>query len=267
VVGAEVETAQGPESLRADLVIGADGRGSLVRTRSGIKLELLPEHYNILWLKLPAPERLQGRCAVTYLIAAGAPPAICYTSWDGRLQYGVIIPKGERPEADWLEQAVQAAPAWLAQHIRESKDEIEGPDRLNVIVGRAEAWHRPGLLLLGDAAHPMSPVRAQGINHALRDAIVAANHLVPVLKRQRGEATLDGALKAVQAERLPEIVRTQALQLEMGREAVAVREGSWKIALAKRVGPLLGRFRWAQSAWLRAQAPLWHGTTAVVLEV
>ena len=101
--------------------------------------------------------------------------------------------------------AVRSSPSWLAEHIVDHQDEIEGPTRLNVLVGRAPRWTAPGVLLLGDAAHPMSPVRAQGINLALRDAVVAANHLVPVLKD--GEASaLDAACCATQAEREPEIL-------------------------------------------------------------
>ena len=55
VVGAELETENGPQEARADLVVGCDGRGSLVRTRAGLELRLLPENYDVLWFKLPAP--------------------------------------------------------------------------------------------------------------------------------------------------------------------------------------------------------------------
>jgi 2-polyprenyl-6-methoxyphenol hydroxylase-like FAD-dependent oxidoreductase len=185
VVGAALETEEGPEEARADLVIGCDGRGSLVRKRAGLELELLPEQYDVLWFKLLAPERLRERCSIMIAVAAKEHPAICYTSWDGRLQYGLVMPKGglkEIREQDWVGQAVRSVPAWLAEHVVAHRDEIEGPTRLNVLVGCAPAWITPGVLLLGDAAHPMSPVRAQGINLALRDAVVAANRLVPVLR-------------------------------------------------------------------------------------
>lgn len=61
VVGAELETEDGgTREARADLVVGTDGRGSLVRTRAGLGLDLLPESYDVLWFKMPAPERLRG---------------------------------------------------------------------------------------------------------------------------------------------------------------------------------------------------------------
>jgi 2-polyprenyl-6-methoxyphenol hydroxylase-like FAD-dependent oxidoreductase len=57
---------------------------------------------------------------------------------------------------------VHAAPAFLAAHVLARRGEIEGPIRLTVLVGCCRVWTAPGVLLLGDAAHPMSPVRGPG---------------------------------------------------------------------------------------------------------
>ena len=144
VIGAELETEDGGrrEAL-ADLVVGTDGRGSLVRTRAGLGLDLLPESYDVLWFKMPAPERLREGCSFTIAVAARQHPAVCYTSWDGRLQYGLVMPKGglkEMREKDWAKEAVASAPAWLAEHVLGRREEIEGPLRPNVLVGRAPRW-------------------------------------------------------------------------------------------------------------------------------
>ncbi|CAA9454472.1 MAG: 2-polyprenyl-6-methoxyphenol hydroxylase and related FAD-dependent oxidoreductases [uncultured Rubrobacteraceae bacterium] len=227
-----------------------------MRTRTGLQLELLPEHYDVLWFKMPTPEAMREGCSFMIAVAAKQHPAICYTSWDGRLQYGLIMPKGslkELYEKDWVSESLRSAPGWLAEHILAMRDEIEGPVKLNVLVGRSPRWTVPGILLLGDAAHPMSPVRAQGINLALRDAIVAANHLVPVLKNGVEPGALDAACQAVQAEREPEIMRAQKLQSREAAGQGDARFGSWRFEFAKRGARLLGRYRWAQNAWLGRQ--------------
>ena len=270
VVGAHLTSGNGSREERADLVVGCDGRGSLVRTRADLALRLLPEQYDVLWFKLPAPERLREGCSIMIAVAARQHPAICYTSWDGRLQYGLVMPKGGLKEIlkqDWVSESVGSAPAWLAEHVLRNRDRIEGPVRLNVLVGRCPEWTSPGVLLLGDAAHPMSPVRAQGINLALRDAVVAANHLVPVLREGAGVHALDAACRAVQAEREPEIVRSQKLQRQEARGQGDALSGSWRFGFAKRGARLLGRYRWAQNAWLKRQHDLRFGSTEVKLRV
>ena len=91
------------------------------------------------------------------------------------------------------------------------------PFLLDVICDRLVRWTAPGLLLIGDAAHPMSPVGGQGVNVALRDALVAANHLLPVLAAEGSPEALDAAAARVQAERLPEVAAIQRIQTRQAR--------------------------------------------------
>jgi len=77
---------------------------------------------------------------------------------------------------------------------------------------RVKCWSSPGVLLIGDAAHTMSPVGGQGLNVALRDALVAANHLVPVLRSGGDPASVGAAARRIEAERLPEIMFVQRAQ-------------------------------------------------------
>ena len=271
IVGVIINQDGQTSTLDADLVIGCDGRGSTLRRRADLKLHLLPDQYDVLWFKLPAPKRLQNRCQFYLMARAKTHPAACYTSWDGRLQYGLIMPKGGLGQLgqDWLAAAVASAPDWLATHMRQHRDETTEPIRLNVLVGRCDQWTVPGLLLLGDAAHPMSPVRAQGVNLALRDAIVAANRLVPVLKSGDG-AAVDGAAQAVQDDRMPEVVRSQTLQLRESKSLDDIREATWKLALAQQLAPVVGRLpvisTIAQRAWLLRQHDLRFGSTTVKLD-
>lgn len=251
----------------ADFTIGCDGRGSIVRTRSEIQLDLLPESYDILWFKFPAPESIHGRTDVL-MMGSVKNTALAYNSFDNQIRYALLLPKGGYDrQNDWISEIAEPAPPWLAKHILSLRNQIEEPLKLNVIVGRAQQWHQPGVLLIGDAAHPMSPIRAQGINLALRDVIVAANYLVPLLQNGAGRQALDSAAHDIEAERLPEIVRAQTLQL---REARGQMNERWKpvlIGIAKMTGPLFGRFKWASNAWLKQQHDLRFGTVPVELHI
>ncbi|WP_043620238.1 FAD-dependent monooxygenase [Nonomuraea candida] len=252
----------------ADLVVGCDGRGSVVRTRGGLSLTLAEEAYDVLWFKVPAPPWLRGRCDFHIMVRGGRHPLIAYTTWDDMLQCGLIMPKGGMSEFRgdaWLSAALVSAPGRLAGHVLAHRDQVTGPIRLNVMVGHAPSWSAPGVLLLGDAAHPMSPVRAQGINLAVRDVIVAANHLLPLAGAPVEPAAIDAACRAVQAEREPEVLRAQLLQRREARGQGDARAASWHYSAAKRGARLLGRYGWARRAWLRRQHELRFGSTHVML--
>ena len=267
VVGVVIREAGNSRELPADYVFGCDGRGSLVRTKAGLELNLLQEHYDVLWFKMPAPDGLRDGCRMQMMVADGRAGA-CYTSWDGRLQFALTIPKGARraQRDDWFEELQAVAPRELAAHFVTVRAEIEGPVRLNVLVGRCHEWSAPGVLVLGDAAHPMAPIRAQGINVALRDAIVAANHFAPLLRDGASGEELDAAAKRVQAEREPEIKRSQTLQHRDTR-GLNSRAAPLLIGLAKVLGPRMGKYQWAKRAWLDQQKDLRFGSTDVRLTV
>ncbi|HZG91133.1 MAG TPA: FAD-dependent monooxygenase, partial [Pseudonocardia sp.] len=272
VIGVRVVTDGADEVWPADLVVGCDGRGSSVRTRSGLDLVQAAEGYDVLWFKAPPPAALREQCDFHIMVRRGCHPLVAYTSWDDLLQCGLIMPKGGLAEFrhdDWLPAALRSAPGWLADHLLAHRDRVSRPLRLNVLVGMAPSWSAPGVLLLGDAAHPMSPVRAQGINLALRDVVVAANHLVPLVAGGPGvdPAALDAACRAVQAEREPEVRRAQRLQRQEARGQGDARAATWRYSLAKRGARVLGRYRWAQRAWLRRQHDLRFGSAPVTLRV
>jgi 2-polyprenyl-6-methoxyphenol hydroxylase-like FAD-dependent oxidoreductase len=86
---------------------------------------------------------------------------------------------------------------------------------LKVVIDRLARWHAPGLLFLGDAAHTMGPAAAQGLNLAIRDSVVAANHFLAAIAA--GSPITDPVLLAIAAERRPEIEASQAGQLRAYR--------------------------------------------------
>jgi 2-polyprenyl-6-methoxyphenol hydroxylase-like FAD-dependent oxidoreductase len=253
VVGVRASTGEKNLEYRADIVVGADGRNAATRKHSGLpELPESNEAYDILWLKVPYPESYSDRETILMTRAASR-AGLAFATADGQLQVGLVIPKGgfaalraRRPE-DWAEELIDAFPQHLAQHLRTHREVVARATLLNVVCGRMAQWTTPGLLLLGDAAHPMSPVGGQGVNIALRDALVAANHLCPVLSSGGEPAEIDAAARRVQDERWPEIVAVQQMQQHQAR--ILFAPDSWRTRLTNRLLPWLvrsGLLQWMQ---------------------
>ncbi len=202
VVGVRATADDGPHEYRADLVVGADGRHAATRKLSGLPELSVPQGFDILWLKVPYTEDFSDRTTAMVEIAANR-VAVAYPTADDQLQVGFIIRKGTftalraRSPEDRAEELIGRLPDYLASHLRAHREIVAGATLLNVVCGRLTQWTVPGLLLIGDAAHPMSPVGGQGINIALRDALVAANHLCPVLAAGADIAGIDAAARRV----------------------------------------------------------------------
>ncbi len=215
VAGLRVESAAGARELRVDFVIGCDGRASVVRKRASLERERAAQSFDVVWCKLPLPDFMRG---VTRGCIGRGHFAICFESPDGGLQLGWAIEKGGFGDIrrggieQWIGELAANVPDDLAAWIRAHAGAVSSPFLLDVVCDHLDVWSAPGVLLLGDAAHPMSPVGAQGINIALRDALVAANQLGPVLLRNASPAELDAAARAVVAERLPEVKEIQRMQ-------------------------------------------------------
>ena len=94
---------------------------------------------------------------------------------------------------------------------------------LSVESSRCPRWYKASLILIGDAAHVMSPVGGVGINYAIQDAVVAANVLAePLKKSQRQLKDLDVRyLAAVQRRREWPTRIIQAFQAQVQRQILA----------------------------------------------
>jgi 2-polyprenyl-6-methoxyphenol hydroxylase-like FAD-dependent oxidoreductase len=210
VVGVRATTPDGPLEVRARLTVGADGRHSTVRERSGLEVRDLGAPMDVLWMRLPRrpddPDQPMGRFdrgRILILLYRG-------DYW----QCGVVIPKGGYDEVRrrgleaFRAEVAEAAP-FMAGRVGalESWDDVK---LLTVVVDRLRRWYRPGLLCIGDAAHAMSPVGGVGINLAIQDAVAAANLLAAPL---RDGAVTPGRLRRVQRRREWPTRVTQAMQL------------------------------------------------------
>jgi 2-polyprenyl-6-methoxyphenol hydroxylase-like FAD-dependent oxidoreductase len=151
----------------------------------------------------------------------------------------------------------------LATHLRANAESLKHPVLLDVIVGRLETWTAPGLLLLGDAAHPMAPNGGQGINMALRDALVVANHLCPVLTRGGAAADIDVAARQVVEERMPEIVAIQEHQRKQTQ--TFLRSDRFLYRLVLQTLPFLVRTGLARLLIGKRLSSLQHGVVPVRL--
>jgi 2-polyprenyl-6-methoxyphenol hydroxylase-like FAD-dependent oxidoreductase len=216
VCGVRADTEHGSRELPARLVIGADGRASVVRRRGGFAVREIGAPLDVVWAKLPWPtcygeaRPVRGYLGHAHLLIAIPAP-------DGLLQIAWVIRKGSfgalrsRGPEQWVREMAAHVSPDLAEHLRAHAGEITRPFLLDVATDRVLGWAKPGALLIGDAAHTMSPVGAQGINVALRDSVVAANQLVPALLANADDAQLDAAAARIEPERGPEVDAIQAL--------------------------------------------------------
>ncbi len=210
VTGVQVATSDDSLEVRANLVVGCDGRGSTVRAASGLVVQDLGSPIDVLWFHLSKragdPEQVLGRLAADTMIVT-----IDRTDY---WQCAFVIGKGgiESIQAKGLE-AFKAAVAHGARFLSDRVDELKSFDDiklLSVSVDRLMTWSKPGLLCIGDAAHAMSPVGGVGINLAIQDAVATANLLAVKLKA----GTLrDGDLDAVRERRLFPAKVIQGLQV------------------------------------------------------
>jgi len=268
VVGVRVRTVQGDRRIDADLVIGCDGRASVVRRQAPLQVESEDLPMDIVWFKLPAPASWNGAAEARFCLGRGH-LFICYVAYDAMLQIAWVIPKDSYGELrsrgldEWVDDMARHVPHDLSDHLLANKDQLVHPFLLSTAADRVRHWSVPGALALGDAAHTMSPVGGQGINIALRDVVVAANHLVPVMRDGGSLEAIDAAAKRIELERAPEVKRVQSIQAIPPK--VLLRKTWWADALRQ----LPRLLRYAPVQWLagRLAQPMLSGTTEVTLKV
>jgi 2-polyprenyl-6-methoxyphenol hydroxylase-like FAD-dependent oxidoreductase len=182
VRGVRYQGTDGWHEVRALLTVGADGRFSRLRRLSGLPAPIrTSQPIDILWFRLRRvagdPEGVQGR------LGGGA--GIIMLDRGDVWQFGYILPKDgyQRLRAAGLEQLQRLLAdriPWLADRVS-LLDDWHHFSLLSVESDRMPRWYRRGLLLIGDAAHVMSPIGGNGINYAVQDAAAAFNQLAESL--------------------------------------------------------------------------------------
>jgi 2-polyprenyl-6-methoxyphenol hydroxylase-like FAD-dependent oxidoreductase len=221
VRGVRYQTDDGVHELRALLTVGADGRFSRVRHLAGIEPVRTSPPMDVLWFRLPhlpadidAPGGAFGGFARGHILGA----------FDRKdyWQAALVIVKGSyqslRAEGiEGLRRHIVEIEPRLAKHVR-SLTEWRQVSLLSVESSRCPRWYARGLLVIGDAAHAMSPLGGVGINYAVQDAVVAANLLTkPLLD---GRVPTD-QLRAVQRKREWPVRIIQGFQAQLQKRVIA----------------------------------------------
>src|SRR6266550_2995645 len=180
--GVHYRGQDGWHEVRATLTVAADGRFSRVRKLAGFKPIQTAQAMDVLWFRLPwkpgDSKESAGRLGSGHILVI--------LNRADYWQMGYVIPKGgyQKLRAAGLpalrQEIARLLPEWAER--LDTIQEWKQVSVLSVESSRLPRWYRPGLLLIGDAAHVMSPVGGVGINYAIQDAVVAANVLSSKLK-------------------------------------------------------------------------------------
>jgi 2-polyprenyl-6-methoxyphenol hydroxylase-like FAD-dependent oxidoreductase len=243
VVGVKAKTPTGELEVLADLIVGADGRHSVVRERAGFSVLNLGAPMDVLWMRMSRnptdPEQTFGRFDSGRILV--------FLNQEDYWQTAYVIPKGKADELRqkglpaFRQELVRLAP-FLQDRVAELRD-WDDIKLLTVAVDRLSRWFRPGLLCIGDAAHAMSPIGGVGINLAIQDAVATANILGERLRQ--GTVSL-GDLQAVQRRRTFPTRATQRMQVIVQNNVIRRVLGSTKPIRPPWPVKLLGRWKFLQ---------------------
>ena len=228
VTGVRVKTPRGELEIRADLVIGADGRHSTIQTRAGLERQDFGVPIDVLWMRISKkqddPQQSFGffeRGKLLVLLDRG-------DYW----QCGFVIPKGgfDEIKARGI-QELQNSIVSFAGFLRDRVAELDDWSKIRLLtvqINRLRDWYRDGLLCIGDSAHAMSPAGGVGINLAIQDAVATANLLGEKLRT--GPVSVND-LRQVQRRREWPTRVIQAMQVFIHRNLVTGQTSQRKDSL------------------------------------
>lgn len=223
--GVVARTPGGSLRVTSELVLGCDGRHSLVRQQARLPVVDLGAPMDVLWFRLPRrptdPDEPVGSFGAGHILVG--------LNRSEYWQCGFVIAKGSLDAVkarglDGIRDAIARLTPFLADRTREitSFDDFR---LLTVGVDRLTKWHGPGVLCIGDAAHTMSPIGGVGINLAIQDAVAAANLIARPLREGR---LTESDLAAVQARRLRPTQFVQWLQVQIQKRVISGVLGTTK---------------------------------------
>jgi 2-polyprenyl-6-methoxyphenol hydroxylase-like FAD-dependent oxidoreductase len=211
-----------PFEVRADVVVGADGRHSAVARLGGFTAEYEHHDFDVVWFTIEQPP---GWSSTFYVSLGDEVRGLMLPKYPHHVQAGIVLPTGEWRR--WRRDGVAA----VAERVRrfdpifagfaDSLRDFTPFFPLEGLIRLIDDWARDGLLLIGDAAHTMSPAGAIGVNVAIATAAVAAQELYPRL----GHGPIPREdLQAVQRLRVADVRTLHRLQLAAQR--ILLSQGS-----------------------------------------
>ena len=221
VRGVHYRTAHGDwHEVRAQLTIGADGRFSRLRRLAKLEPRTSRPPMDMLWFRLPRQPDDPIDAGATLRIGQGRLLVLQnrYAYW--QIGYAILKDSYSHVRAAGLEalqRSVRELVPWAHDRVDQLSD-WQDIAVLSVGADRLSQWHQAGLLLIGDAAHVMSPVGGVGINYAIHDAVVAANILAQPL---RSHTVQERHLADVQRQREWPTRVIQAFQAQIQQRLIA----------------------------------------------
>jgi len=218
VRGVRYRARDGWHEVSALLTVGADGRFSRTRHLAGFEPIKTSQPMDVLWFRLPKSDQDPQGGAMGRI---GRGRVLVLLDRADYWQVGYVIPKGSfqtlrAAGLEALQQGVAEIAPQLADRVLTLQD-WQQVSLLSVESSRLERWFRPGLLLIGDAAHVMTPIGGVGINYAIQDAVVTANLLAGPLRSGRLRLR---DLAAVQRRRELPIRVIQAVQALLAQQVL-----------------------------------------------
>ncbi|PTL81044.1 NADH:flavin oxidoreductase [Vitiosangium sp. GDMCC 1.1324] len=210
--------------IDGDIFVDCSGRNSGLRKDVGLEVEATQLPADVVWLRFDfsdAPQALPEGVDV-HMFGRGV-VAVFFPTTRSRLQVAYSAPgdlgslRKNIPEL--RRRLLPTVPSKLRPLVEAKLDEHTETQFLRVVVDRLERWHVPGLLFLGDAAHTMSPSGGQGLNLAIRDSVVAANHMLDAL--HAGQPIDEQVFQKIEAERRTEADMIQGMQTRVHRMVMA----------------------------------------------
>ncbi|MED4015083.1 MULTISPECIES: FAD-dependent monooxygenase [Sutcliffiella] len=209
--GVKVKKENEHFTIRSSIVVGADGRFSTVRKLADIPVETIHHGYDVLWAKITAP--FDWEPTVRMLQVEGNQLAL-FTQTGGYIQIGWNIKEGsfnelkQTPFETFMEPLTKSFP-----QLKQSVAELQSWRDLicfHVHSSKTATWVKDGLVIIGDAAHTMTPTGAIGINAGLKDAHI----LAPILTEAIAEMNFSkDTLKKFELMRRAEVEAQQEGQI------------------------------------------------------